>query len=77
MSKLTLKNVLVYNYFKDNAQDDEAFVKTFYTRNADEIKRRFGISNYAGFNFHVRKSLDHQSEIHKLDSKENIGGLEK
>lgn len=76
MSKLTLKNVYVYTYFIDNAREDDYFVKPFYIRNADEISRRFGINNYAGFNFHVRKVLDNKSAYIKLSNELNEGGVE-
>lgn len=65
MSKLTLKNATVYQFMKLNAKDDETSVKAFYRNNEEEIRRRFGINNYAGFNHHIRKVLDYEAQTGK------------
>ena len=63
--KLTLKNQLVYDYFRKHLDDDMNDVKTVFMANRSEINRRFGINNYATFNQHVKKCRDWEAETGK------------
>lgn len=65
MSKITLKNQLVYQFFKENV-DGKTDVKEVYNAHADEIAERFQINNYATFNMHVRKCRDYEAKGNKL-----------
>lgn len=83
-TKLTLKNIMVYDYLRRvrNGDQSASTVKAVYTANKDEIKKLFGIGNYQGFNFHVRKVIDWETSTGnkvktiRLDNTENIGGKE-
>ncbi len=59
-TKLTLKNIMVYDYMRRHYDSDQMAtnVKAIYHANKDEIKKLFGIGNYQGFNFHVRKVIN-------------------
>lgn len=63
--KLTLKNQLVYDYFRNHVVDDSSDVKAVFTANQSEINRRFGINNYATFNQHVKKCREYEAETGK------------
>lgn len=76
MSKLTLKNCLVYDYFRNHipANHLNISVKNVFQKHEAEIGDEFGINNYATFNMHVRKCLDWEQkngrkiEVIRLDN---------
>lgn len=78
MSKLTVKNSMVYEFLRRHLDNDDTAtnVKAVYDANKDEIARRFGISTYATFNMHVRKCREwevetgNKIEVIRLDNKE-------
>lgn len=61
-SKLTLKNQLVYDFFRKHLDEDMSDVKSVFQNNSDELARRYGITTYATFNMHVRKCREWESE---------------
>lgn len=66
-NKVTLKNIMVYDYLRRVA-GSETSVKKIYTTNKAEITKLFGISTYASFNFHIRKVINFESNNkYKLD----------
>lgn len=75
MAKLTLKNQLVYDYFRKHLTDETSDVKAVFNANRDEIRRRFSIGTYAMFNQHVRKCREWEAEtgnkvtVIRLDNK--------
>jgi len=60
--KLTLKNQLVYDFFRKHLDEDMHDVKTVFMANRTELARRYGITTYATFNMHVRKCRNWESE---------------
>lgn len=67
-TKVTLKNLMVYDYLQ-HIRGDETSVKKIYTKHKDEIAKRFSINTYASFNFHIRKVLDFETtNKYKLDN---------
>lgn len=75
MSKLTLKNQLVYDFFRKHLDDDMHDVKTVFTANKTELARRYGITTYQTFNMHVRKCREWEAKtgnkvtVIRLDNK--------
>ena len=61
-SKLTLKNQLVYDYFRKHLTDENSDVKVVFNATKTELARRFGIATYATFNMHVRKCREWENE---------------
>lgn len=68
-TKITLKNAMVYDFMRRNIRTVEtASVKAVYKKHSAEIAKQFGINNYAGFNFHVRKCLNWETATgNKID----------
>lgn len=64
-TKLTLKNQLVYDYFRKHLHDEQADVKGVFTANKVEINRRFSINTYATFNQHIKRCRDWEAETGK------------
>lgn len=59
--KLTLKNIMVYDYMRrhlDSSDVEDSSVKSVFRANQEDIAKRFSITTYQAFNFHVRKCLD-------------------
>lgn len=57
--KLTLKNIMVYDYMRRHSESvDDARVKSIFNAHKEDIAKRFNITTYQAFNFHVRKALD-------------------
>jgi hypothetical protein len=77
-SKLTLKNQLVYDFFRKHLDDDMGDVKTVFMANKTELARRYSINTYATFNMHVRKCREWEAEtgnkvtVIRLDNREVI-----
>lgn len=62
--KITLKNIMVYDFMRNHYTADEMStnVKSIFNANKDEISKRFGIKTYATFNFHIRKVLNWEAK---------------
>lgn len=76
-TKITLKNAMVYEFLRSKIRRDQtASVKSIYNSHKSEIAKQFGINNYQGFNFHVRKCLNWETStgnnitVHTLNNKE-------
>ena len=61
-TKLTLKNQLVYDFFRKHVTDSTPDVKAVFNSTSSELSRRFGITTYATFNMHVRKCREWEAE---------------
>lgn len=77
MSKLTVKNAQVYQFFKGHLDDDMNSVKEVFMANQSELARRFNITTYATFNMHVRKCRDWEAKGNtinyiRMDNKEFV-----
>lgn len=78
MSKFTVKNAQVYQFFKEHLDDDMSTVKVVFMANKTELARRFGITTYATFNMHVRKCREWEAEtgntieVIRMDNKEVV-----
>lgn len=76
MSKLTLKNQLVYDFFRKHVTDETPDVKAVFNATKTELARRFSITTYATFNMHVRKCREWENEtgnkvtVIRLDNRE-------
>ena len=62
--KLTLKNIMVYDFMRGciSTEHTNLSVKEIHRLNKDEIRKRFAITTYQAFNFHVRKVIDWRAE---------------
>lgn len=74
-TKLTLKNQLVYDFFRKKLDGYTNDVKAVFMANKDELARRYSINTYATFNMHVRKCREWEAEtgnkvtVIRLDNK--------
>lgn len=78
-TKITLKNALVYKFLKDHYDADQMAgnVKAIYHANKAEIDRRFKISTYASFNFHIRRAMNFEAQGNTIESVLNNKELNK
>ncbi len=75
MKHLTLKNVMVYDYFRKKLELNYSSVKTVYASNKDDIEARFQIKSYNSFRIHVKKGIDYERQYGNSKIKEIVEGL--
>lgn len=75
MKHLTLKNVMVYDYFRKKLELNYASIKTIYVDNKDDIEARFQIRSYNSFRLHVNKGIDYERKYGNSEIKKIVEGL--